>query len=262
MKCPKCGFVSFDELVQCKKCGLYFKEPPFAKVSEPKEQHQAQPEESSTSAARLPPQWSETIQSIKKELEEIEGKPVDLQSHKIANAEKTETALREILAEAKMETPAAQPFPEVKMLNAPKGGFFIRLLAYLIDSIILYFLDRLVLIATDRFLGKGAVSFNTTDLMGENLGYLLYYLAMSMLIGCFYFTYCHGVTGQTIGKWICGLKVVKKNGESLGLGLAFLRWIGYWVSSFFLCFGFIWIAFSKQKQGWHDKIAGSYVIRV
>jgi uncharacterized RDD family membrane protein YckC len=98
--------------------------------------------------------------------------------------------------------------------------------------------------------------------MGANLGYLLYYLVMSMMIGCFYFTYCHGVTGQTIGKWICGLKVVKKNGESLGLGLAFLRWIGYWVSSFFLCFGFIWIAFSKQKQGWHDKIAGSYVIRV
>ena len=80
MKCPRCGFVSFDELVQCKKCGLYFKEPASAKVSEPKEQRQTQPEESSTSAARLPPQWSETIQSIKKELEEIEGKPIDLKS--------------------------------------------------------------------------------------------------------------------------------------------------------------------------------------
>jgi len=262
MKCPKCGFVSFDELVQCKKCGMYFKEPASAKVSEPKEQHQTQPEESATSAARLPPQWSETIQSIKKELEEIEGKPVDMQSHLIENADETAKPTGELLVEVKKETPDTQPFSEFKMLNAPKGGFFIRLLAYLIDSIILYFLDSLVLIATGLFLGKGSVSFDTTDLMGANLGYLLYYLAMSMMIGCFYFTYCHGVTGQTIGKWICGLKVVQKNGEPLGLGRAFLRWLGYWVSSIVLCFGFIWIAFSKQKQGWHDKIAGSYVIRV
>ena len=262
MKCPKCGFVSFDELAQCKKCGMYFREPPSAKVREPKGLNHVQKEESSDSAANLPPQWSETIQSIKKELEEIEGKPVDMQSHLRTNAQETEKPPEELLAESKTETPDAQPFAEFKMLNAPKGGFFIRLVAYLIDSIILYFIDRLVLIATDVFLGKKMVSFNPADLKGENLGFLLYYLIMSMMIGCFYFTYCHGVTGQTIGKWLCGLKVIKKNGEPLGLGLAFLRWLGYWVSSFFLCLGFIWIAFSKQKQGWHDKIAGSYVIRV
>jgi uncharacterized RDD family membrane protein YckC/uncharacterized Zn finger protein (UPF0148 family) len=262
MKCPKCGFVSFDELVQCKKCGLYFKEPASAKVSEPKEQRQTQPEESSTSAARLPPQWSETIQSIKKELEEIEGKPIDLKSMQSDSLIKKETAAEETLTEAIKETAGVPAFPEFKILSAPKGGFFIRLVAYLIDSIILYFLDSLVLIATSLFLGKGSVSFDTTDLMGANLGYLLYYVVMSMMIGCFYFTYCHGVTVQTIGKWICGLKVVQKNGDPLGLGRAFLRWFGYWVSGFLFFFGFIWIAFSKQKQGWHDKIAGSYVIRV
>jgi len=262
MKCPKCGFVSFDELAQCKKCGMYFKEPSSVKVSEPKELNHVQHEESSDSSANLPPQWSETIQSIKKELEEIEGKPVDIQSHVLASAEETEKLPTKLLAETIKKTPDALPFSEFKMLNAPKGGFFIRLVAYSIDSIILFFIDRLVLIAIDIFLGKRFVSFNATDLMGENLVYLVYYLAMSMMIGCFYFTYCHGVTGKTIGKWLCGLKVVKKNGEPLGLGLAFLRWVGYWVSSFFLCFGFIWIAFSKQKQGWHDKIAGSYVIRV
>ena len=104
MKCPQCGFVSFDELVQCKKCGIYFKEPPPARVSEPKEQSKEQKEEPSDNAARLPPHWSETIQSIKKELEEIEGKPVDLQSHQLASSENTETAIREILVQEKKET--------------------------------------------------------------------------------------------------------------------------------------------------------------
>jgi uncharacterized RDD family membrane protein YckC len=261
MKCPKCGFVSFDELVQCKKCGVYFKEPPFAKVSPPKEEPPTQQVESSGRTASLPPHWSETIQSIKKELEEIEGKPIDLKSMQSDSLIKKETA-QETLTEAIKETAGMPAFPEFKILSAPKGGFFIRLVAYVIDSFILFFLDRLLIFAADILLGKGLLSFSTAELNEQNIGQLLYYMAMSMLIGCFYFTYCHGITGQTIGKWICGLKVVQNNGEPLGLGRAFLRWVGYWVSGFFFFFGFIWIAFSKQKQGWHDKIAGSYVIRM
>jgi len=262
MKCPKCGFVSFDELVQCKKCGMYFKEPISAQVSEPKEQNHAQQEESSASAASLPPQWSETIQSIKKELEEIEGKPVDMQSHLIANAEETEKPPAEIAADEIKETPNVQPFSEFKMLNAPKGGFLIRLVAYLIDSIILSFITLSLIIAGVILLRRGSGALNQADVIEIIGAYLPYFMAVATLIEVFYFTYCHGVTGQTIGKWLCGLKVVKKNGELLGLGRAFLRWLGYWVSRFFFYFGFIWIAFSKQKQGWHDKIAGSYVIRV
>jgi uncharacterized RDD family membrane protein YckC len=262
MKCPKCGFVSFDELVQCKKCGIYFKEPPSVEVGETKDQRHTQQEKSSESDARLPLHWSETIQSIKKDLEEIEGKPIDLKSIQSENLTEKETAAEESLADGIKDTVGVPAYTELKILSAPKGGFFIRLVAYVIDSFILFFLDRLLIFAADIFLGKGSLSFSAADLTEQNIGHLLYYMAMSMLIGCFYFTYCHGVTGQTIGKWICGLKVVQKNGEPLGIGRAFLRWFGYWVSGFFFFFGFIWIAFSKQKQGWHDKIAGSYVIKM
>jgi uncharacterized RDD family membrane protein YckC len=45
-------------------------------------------------------------------------------------------------------------------------------------------------------------------------------------------------------------------------GLAFLRWVGYIISAVVLYLGFVWIAFDAKKQGWHDKIAGTVVIRV
>ena len=40
-----------------------------------------------------------------------------------------------------------------------------------------------------------------------------------------------------------------------------LRYLGYFLSSFVFCLGFIWIAFDKKKQGWHDKIAGTVVVK-
>ena len=44
-------------------------------------------------------------------------------------------------------------------------------------------------------------------------------------------------------------------------GLAFLRWVGYILSGIFLYLGFLWIAWDGRKQGWHDKIAGTVVVR-
>lgn len=40
-----------------------------------------------------------------------------------------------------------------------------------------------------------------------------------------------------------------------------VRYIGYYVSALGLCLGFIWVAFDKRKQGWHDKMAGTVVVR-
>jgi len=59
---------------------------------------------------------------------------------------------------------------------------------------------------------------------------------------------------------VFGLKVIRETGEPLTFGTAFLRWIGYFVSSLPLNLGFIWIAFDRKKQGFHDKLAGTVVI--
>ena len=91
---------------------------------------------------------------------------------------------------------------------------------------------------------------------------MLVYLLMTVFISMFYFTYFHGAAGQTPGKMIFGLKVVQSTGEQMTFGLAFLRWVGYIISAVVFYFGFVWIAFDAKKQGWHDKIAGTVVIRI
>ena len=66
----------------------------------------------------------------------------------------------------------------------------------------------------------------------------------------------------TPGKLLLSLRVVDATtGGSLGLGQSLLRYVGYIVSAVPFCLGFIWVGFDSKKQGWHDKIAGTVVVR-
>lgn len=146
------------------------------------------------------------------------------------------------------------------------GGFWRRSVAFLVDNIILSFIATLLFI-----IGIAALwlSFSFT-LSGSTWGritgltvsfFILYHLVLG-IVGMLYFTYFHGTVGQTPGKMILGLKVIQADGKAMNLGIAFLRWVGYAVSSLVFYLGFIWIAFDKRKRGWHDRIAGTIVIRV
>ena len=146
------------------------------------------------------------------------------------------------------------------------GGFWRRAMAFSIDKIILLFTSLFVL-----FIGMLALSISFLSHYREMLPerfeqmtitFVFIYLFMTIFISMFYFTYFHGVAGQTPGKMIFGLKVVQSTGEQMTFGLAFLRWVGYVISAVVLYLGFVWIAIDANKQGWHDKIAGTVVIRV
>jgi uncharacterized RDD family membrane protein YckC len=68
--------------------------------------------------------------------------------------------------------------------------------------------------------------------------------------------------GATPGKMLVSAKIVDAN--TLGApstGKLIGRYFAYFVSTIPLCLGFLWIAFDKRKQGWHDKLAGTLVIR-
>jgi hypothetical protein len=58
-----------------------------------------------------------------------------------------------------------------------------------------------------------------------------------------------------------GIKVISSDGSPVSWGQAVLRYIGYIISGLVFALGFIWIAFDAQRQGWHDKIAKTYVVR-
>ena len=92
---------------------------------------------------------------------------------------------------------------------------------------------------------------------GRESGFLL-----GMLIGVAYqWFFLTQNKGQTIGKAIMHLRVVKLNGEPISAADAILRYLGYHLNSFVMGLGWIWAAFDSKSQGWHDKLAGTVVIK-
>lgn len=66
--------------------------------------------------------------------------------------------------------------------------------------------------------------------------------------------------GQTVGMRFLGLRVVGTDSQPIGYGTALIRWLGLVVSFSVFCLGVIWVAFDPKKQGWHDKLASTYVV--
>ena len=86
---------------------------------------------------------------------------------------------------------------------------------------------------------------------------------LQTLLGVVYFVYfwsSYG-KGQTVGMRALKIKVIKTDGSQLDLVGAFLRYIGLVISCIALFIGVIWAAFDANKQGWHDKIANTYVVK-
>jgi uncharacterized RDD family membrane protein YckC len=70
------------------------------------------------------------------------------------------------------------------------------------------------------------------------------------------------VKGTTIGGIVFGLQVVRADGRPVDWSTAIVRALSCFLSLVVVGLGFIWIAFDDQRQGWHDKIAGTVVVRV
>jgi uncharacterized RDD family membrane protein YckC len=127
-----------------------------------------------------------------------------------------------------------------------KIGFGPRLVAYIIDLVILLVINFVIGLVLGLVLGDS----------GSLLASLL-----SIVIAFGYLIYFWTTTGQTPGKKMMGLKVIATDGATLNVSKAVMRIIGYMVSGAILYLGFIWILFDTNKQGWHDKIAGTYVVK-
>ncbi len=68
--------------------------------------------------------------------------------------------------------------------------------------------------------------------------------------------------GATPGKMAMSAQVVDADtGQPMSTGQAVLRYAGYFLSLIPLGVGYFWVAFDRRKQGWHDKLAGTVVVR-
>ncbi len=156
---------------------------------------------------------------------------------------------------------AAQPWGGAAL--APKfAGFWIRTVAYLIDG----FVILIVLTVLTGVGVLGYVSGSEQEAVGD-VSHLFFNTNWNILnalifaLNMVYFTFFLGTRGQTPGKMICGLKVIRVDGNPVGFGQAALRTLGYYLNQLTLCIGFLWVAVDQRKQGLHDKIAGTLEIR-
>ena len=82
-----------------------------------------------------------------------------------------------------------------------------------------------------------------------------------MLIVLVYFVGMWTWRGTTIGKICLGLKVVKIDGTPLDFATALVRSLSAFFSVAVAGIGYFWAGWDKEKQSWHDKIAGTVVIQ-
>jgi uncharacterized RDD family membrane protein YckC len=133
---------------------------------------------------------------------------------------------------------------------ATYAGFWIRVVAYIIDGILLAVVGRLI---------DFALSVNPAD---TSSGPYVLSSFLQLIIDIGYFTYMWSYQGATLGQRIFKLRVVDANtGQRISVGKALLRWLGILISTLACFIGLIWVAFDSRKQGWMDKIAGTYVLQ-
>ncbi|MEW5935112.1 MAG: RDD family protein [Bacillota bacterium] len=121
------------------------------------------------------------------------------------------------------------------------AGFGRRLGAAVLDGLIVgVAVNLLTLLAPD----------SDVALVLVNLGSVMYYVLFT------------GLRGQTPGKMALGIRVVGPDGGPPGAVRGFVREvIGKFFSALVLCVGYLWMLWDPKRQCWHDKLAGTVVVR-
>jgi len=144
----------------------------------------------------------------------------------------------------------------------PYGGFWRRVAAFIVDLTFLFLLTALM--ALMAFIGyKVGLAAHDRNISLANAAPLMAFLTFAwVFLATMYFVVFHGMDGTTIGKSLLGLRVVAADHRPINYRRALLRWVGL-VGFGCLTIGvsFLWIMWSREKRGWHDFLAGTWVIR-
>jgi uncharacterized RDD family membrane protein YckC len=145
------------------------------------------------------------------------------------------------------------------------AGFWRRVSAYLVDIIPIVFLTGAIFyfcygfddILRSRFTRpndlQARVEFIHMRNIIRNISLLIWILYCALLEGTAY--------QATFGKLLVGLKVVDENGNRISWKRSFGRNLFKFINYIALGLGFIWVAFTKNKQGWHDLVAKTYEVK-
>jgi uncharacterized RDD family membrane protein YckC/RNA polymerase subunit RPABC4/transcription elongation factor Spt4 len=140
-----------------------------------------------------------------------------------------------------------------KVAEGRPAGFWIRLVAYLIDVVILFAVQILLIGVL-----PGMSPAEYFDAEGPIWTWID---TLFLFVGALYDIIGWTVWSTTPGKRAVGLYVLRPDGSKLGLGRAFARWLAYIPSALILGIGFLMIGFRHDKRGLHDLLCDTVIVK-
>jgi uncharacterized RDD family membrane protein YckC len=132
-------------------------------------------------------------------------------------------------------------------------GFWRRFAASLIDTVLL-----MPIVYALAVMVYGPGYFLDTRLVKGGADFMISWVLPAVLVIWLWVIW----SGQTPGKRVMGARIVDaETGGPVSTKQAIIRYLGYYVSMLGLFFGFFWVGFDPKKQGWHDHMAGTVVVR-
>lgn len=141
------------------------------------------------------------------------------------------------------------------------AGFWKRLLAFCTDQLILVsILIPISVLAGTSSIAKVFTAQTYADIQAassNSIESVMFFAAAFF----YYFLFLTFKNGQTPGRMLLAIRVTKSNGKPVGPVDVIVRFISSLLSAFVFFLGFLWVAWDGKKQGWHDKIASTIVVK-
>lgn len=150
------------------------------------------------------------------------------------------------------------------------AGFWLRFVAYLIDSIVVGIVSTLISLPFVGAIVFSAFKIAEADQMNESVaggvmgivGAYFMLIIVLMVLGWLYYALMETSKNQgTLGKMALGLKVTTMDGQRISFGRATGRYFGKIISGLILYIGYILAGLTEKKQALHDIMAGCLVVR-
>lgn len=264
MKCPKCSYLGLDDLERCRNCGYEFSlseaavDPPDLRIRSDSGFGEPLPalplfapatDDQPLITRPSPPRAPLSVRRSTPDVARMRTSPprtatLDLD---LGDVEAPEPPARTPTG------PVGIPVPQGAEGPREDAGVSLRLLAVVVDSVILLAIDAAVIYFTMQICSVSASELSllpkvplTAFLLVQNIGYLLAFTA----------------GGQTLGKMAAGLRIVPAHaGDSLDMGCAVKRTVAWLVLAIPAGLGLLTACFSRDHRGLHDRFAGTRVVR-
>jgi uncharacterized RDD family membrane protein YckC len=172
--------------------------------------------------------------------------------------------LADVPAFAALLPPALPDAAAAVAAGVEYAGFWIRLLAYIIDVIVLELFSLAIGAVLGIALAAGGMLHKVQPVTGADAiphAFVAFFWIIGFALTIGYNVYFNSGTWQaTPGKRLLGLHLVTLTGEPVSPWLAFGRWLAYLLDGLTLYVGFMMIGWTREKTGLHDIICGTRVV--